>query len=130
MYLKKGRGRVNGEKIQQKMTAERENECETCKAFFCPAWWIWRIGADFSIKCLGIAVIMLLGLLLVSNSTEKEETPSRQQEEQQQPVQQTYQGKSKIIIKEDANGKTRIEIIEKEDNTSQNTTAPTEKESK
>lgn len=119
---------MNGEKIQQKMADERENECETCKAFFCPGWWIWRLNADFLIKCLGIAIIMLLGLLLVSNLTEKEETPSRQQEEQQQSTPQTYQGKSKIIIKEDANGKTRIEIIEKEDET--NTNAQTEKDGK
>ncbi len=119
---------MNGEKIQQKMTDERGNECETCKAFFCPGWWNWRIGANFSIACLGIIISMLLAGLLISNLTEKEETPSRQQKKQQQSTSQTYQSKSKIIIKEDANGKTRIEIIEKEDET--NTSAQSEKESK
>ena len=119
---------MNGEKIQQKTTNEHENECKTCKAFFCPLWWIWRLGAVFSTEYFWIAIVILFGLLLVSNLVEKEETPSRQQEEQQQSVTQTYQGKSKIIIKEDANGKTRIEIIKKEDETNAN--AQTEKESK
>ena len=119
---------MNGEKIQQKTTNERENECKTCKAFLCPLWWIWRLGEVFSTKWFWIAIAILLGLLLVSNLIEKKETPSRQQEEQQQSTPQTYQGKSKIIIKEDANGKTRIEIMEKEDET--NTNAQTEKEGK